>query len=353
MDKYLWRSVLIIAKPHVPFTLIEGRLDAVLRKTSRIKGLRCLRLLIQTRLPDIHVHAFNSRVQQLLTEATNLDALAIQDGTISNQPSFFLLDRIHSLNFSLTQFEYHDSITPELWGFIASQPQIKRLVLSYLFGAPAPPDVWLPPDALHELEAVFAPASLLPFLVKNRPVKFISLHTFGATADLAMLWRAVSLSAQAIRGLSARVDSERTFRQLMIALPQYVPDLRYLSVCWGDSWHSEPYVGDCSSLLQLSKLECIRWRGNMADSPRLVRFELNRWHPFPYASPSLRVVQYEVSSEHRAVPNRAEANEGVWQRDGQSSTVWQSYPRRFISPALKLSNSILVRFLFSSSIHLH
>lgn len=76
VDTRLWRSLVINARSNAPFAPIEGRLDAILRKPSRIRGLKCLKILIKSRLPDIHVHAFNSRVQQLLTEATYLDTLA-------------------------------------------------------------------------------------------------------------------------------------------------------------------------------------------------------------------------------------------------------------------------------------
>lgn len=336
-EAWIYKDVTIGIEPRMPYTPIETLLLAILRRAKRATYIRSLNLSILARPPDMH---FQDSMECILQSAKNLKSLTIRDQYKQVPMDITLLTRIAVYSFRLTELTYHDVVTPEFWTFVESQPKIRRLVLSYMFGKSSPPEEHLSNNAIPELECIFAPPELLPYLCRGRPVKYISMFAYGGVRDLVPLRTAIASSSASIVCLMVKVVSHETFQNLLQELPNRTPYLRFLSLSWDESVHPQPIPGDCMPIAKLTVLECFRLR--YRSSATRVNLKDSPFHPSEYAGPSLQCMQYEVIPLNEPRSTHAGHHEGVWQRDNREPDKWECRPRYFVSPPLYLSKGILV-----------
>ena len=335
-DLWIWRDVALRIMANCPFTPMQRRLNALLRRSDQGKMLRNLQLLFDANLPDPYIEYFRTGVGELLVRPNSLKGLTLMD-TYGDLEFPLLIDRIQSsIQFRLVELTFHLGVTSELWDFVLSQRRIQRLVLNWHCGHSYAPSR-ISSDALPQLQAILAPIALVIKLLPGRPVKCVAAQSPDISpSQFRSLWRAIGKSTAVLTALSVRVDSARAFQTLLRELPHQASSLRFLGIDTGASFLGQWIQPSTAPLRSLESLECIRWESKVP-SPGYKRMAWSS-NPTKYAGSRLRYVQHEIWT----FPGGPGEFEGTWELvEERGGMCWKLQPH-FIAPRVGFRQQGLV-----------
>ncbi|KAF8321753.1 hypothetical protein DL93DRAFT_1463269 [Clavulina sp. PMI_390] len=342
----IWTNVCLIVGPHQSVKANESKLQLLLERAVQQIGLKSLILRFGADLPEgNHRIHFQTQLQLLIRKASRLSSLTLNDSSKYMNLHDIVTADFAQHRFQLVQLSYNLSATPELCGFLASQPSLRRLSLypNDLHRIPLPLED-LPPDALPNLEALLADAATLPYILKGRTVRYIAAITPNTWIHwVGRFWEPIDSAQSPPRGLTISAYSIDEIRQFLQELIIHAPTIQFLGIRIKNSstaiWGSGLTDADLLPLRKLTSLETIRWEYNLIES-RMYPPQFMQWDPRAYAGPALRCVQHELDYHSSSVKSyRKTPQEGSWERGGPGLDDWEFRPTMLLAPLRELGVS--------------
>ncbi|KAF8315462.1 hypothetical protein DL93DRAFT_918152 [Clavulina sp. PMI_390] len=323
-----WRKVHFEVTADSKTHMIVRRLDMLFSIPDRVTRVVKFSLALRSILKEEHDRHVEKLVHQLLLKTTHLRVLQFCD-YIPTPDASLMHSRITArllpyLQQKFTELEQlivivPSSAVPGLWPFVASQTNLRRLVVRT---QNPPPQEEILSESLTKLNVAVAPVQFLEVVGQERPLEHIAINVVPDSDAIF----ALPPSRATIRSISLAAPPQATIRNRLSALTSLAPHARFLTCLLTGKKYSPS--SSLSPLMELTSLEIVKWRFKYPwkFDDQAIR---QQWSPQSYASLSTRLVIHE-SLVGLSSSDREWKPIGLWWKSSSAHGEWH-YAARMTS----------------------